>query len=217
MGFYPTHCPNLLLFQKISIFMEADTKNTQKTHFTDTGSTVFVDPNNNLAKTEGSTPQSEHSFSEITENSAKTEENSQKTEESKENDIALPGNQENSQDNSVNFFNSENKSAFSREFPDVDLDKLRNREDFQAFLGILTANPTLSKAYACFNAIVSSAEETAEKKALQALANAKTSVGALAAKESGNEIYFSKEQVLRMSSDEIKRNFERIRQSQAKW
>ena len=188
LGFYPTHCPNLLLFRKTLIFMETDTKNTQKTRFTDTGSTIFVDPNNNLTKTEDSSPQSKQLFSEIAENSAKAKENGPKTEKNKENGTASVEIQENSQDSNDIFFNFESKSAFSQEFPDVDLDKLRNREDFQAFLGILTANPTLSKAYACYNAIVSSAEETAEKKALQALANAKTSVGALAAKENSNEI-----------------------------
>lgn len=178
-------------------------KNTEKIVFTDTGSSVFVDINNN------------NEFS--TENLEQPPEISPKEPETAENSAQSGSFTETKAKKQINFFDEENKTSFTKDFPDVDLDKLKNREDFQSFLRILVENPTLSQAYACFNTISASIEEKAEKRAAQALANAKSSVGSLAAKESGEEVFFTKEQVLKMSAEEIKRNYTKIRNSQARW
>ena len=185
-------------------------KISENSHFTDTGSTVFVDSSNNSCI--------EH------ESCAIPAEDSGKIGESQENhnkngsDSAISNETaETDGDFCSNLFSKDSKSAFSREFPDINPESLKNRKEFQDLLGILNKNPTLAQIYACFNAISSQAEANAEKRVLQALANAKSSVGALCAKESGDEVFFTKEQVLKMSREDIKRNLTRIKQSQSKW
>ena len=120
-------------------------------------------------------------------------------------------------DKTADLFSEESKSAFSRDFPEIDLNSLRNRQDFQSFLAILTKNPTLSEVFACFNGIFASAEEKSEKKLLQALANAKTSVGALSSPQNTAPGFFSKEQVKLMTPAQIKANYKEIRESQQRW
>ncbi len=115
------------------------------------------------------------------------------------------------------FFTEASSRSFSRDFPDVDLNKLKNSREFCAFLDILTKNPTLSQVYACFNSISKAAEESSEKKLLQALANANASVGSLSSSQAGERPFFTKEQVLKMSPSQIKENFTLIRKSQENW
>lgn len=142
----------------------------------------------------------------------------EKTEEKQSN--SLPGNtkqQQNSSDFGEKLFNDTNIQAFSRDFPGVDLEKLKTSESFQAFLGILNKNPTLSQVYACFNSIFARAEESSQKKLLQTLANAKSSVGALSSSHESAPPFFTKEQVQRMSPEQIRANYTHIRKSQEKW
>ena len=115
-----------------------------------------------------------------------------------------------------NLLNEENISQFSKDYPEIDINKLTNRQEFQAFLALLSKNPTLSQIYACFNEISSKAEENTQGKLLQALANAKAGVGSLSSSESQTP-YFTREQVLRMSPEQIKANFSQIRKSQERW
>ena len=114
-------------------------------------------------------------------------------------------------------FDDASIQAFSRDFPGVDIENLRSSENFQAFLGILNKNPTLSQVYACFNSIFARAEESSQKKLLQALANAKSSVGSLSSSHESSPPFFTKEQVQRMSPEQIRANYTHIRKSQEKW
>ena len=178
-------------------------ENEEKTRVSDTGSAKIIS-----------------SEAEIDPNQPNSEENISKTEEAKENKPKTAENKDkalNLQSNTLDFFNNESKTAFSKDFPDVDIEKLRESEHFQAFLSILTKNPTLSEVYACFNSIFASAEEKSEKKLLQALANATSGVGALSTSNSAAEPYFTREQVLKMTPEQIKRNYTQIRKSQARW
>ena len=154
---------------------------------------------------------------------AKSQEKSEKITDFNQNSSDLPENKENqavfaqNSDKTADLFSEESKSAFSKDFPEIDPNSLRNRQDFQSFLAILTKNPTLSEVYACFNSIFASAEEKTEKKLLQALANAKSSVGALSSPQDNSTGFFTKEQVKQMSPAQIKANFKEIRESQQRW
>ena len=195
----------------------------EKAEFSDTGSTIFANSPENQDKTSEEAPIS-------TENSQKSTENSSFSSESKENtaknSLFSLENEESTPntDNSLTregktnrFFDEANKSAFCKDFPEVDLEKLRNRQDFQSFLTILTENPTLSQIYACFNKITASAEENSQSKLLHALANAKAGVGALSSSQDKDFAFFTKEQVMRMSPAQIKAHYKEIRQSQQRW
>ena len=171
----------------------------ENTAFSDTGSAVFENPEVN------------------------SEENHEKVANTAQNPDNLPESTENQaisapiSEKEADLFSHESKSAFSKDFPEIDVDSLRNRQDFQSFLAILTKNPTLSEVYACFNSIFASAEEKSEKKLLQALANAKSSVGALSSPQDNATGFFTKEQVKQMTPSQIKANYKEIRESQERW
>ncbi len=117
----------------------------------------------------------------------------------------------------ADLFNDAGISDLKRDFPAVNIENLRKSEDFQAFLGLISKNPTLSQVYSVFNSISQSIEEKSKEKALFALASSKTSPGALSYSEGTDSAYFTKAQVMQMSRDEIRKNLDKIRQSQAKW
>ncbi len=115
------------------------------------------------------------------------------------------------------FYNIASENELKNSFPAVDIGMLRENKEFNSLLLTIMKNPTLSDIYACYNAIISQSEENSRLKLAQALANADTSVGALASTEGGGVSYFTKEQVLKMSPAQIKQNFKQIRESQGKW
>lgn len=172
---------------------------TEKTEFSDTGSAIFI-------KDKETAPES-NDFGGI---SLKNAQNQPKTEE---NDQSQPIFHENQAD----LFNKSSKEAFSHDYPNVDLEKLINRQDFQSFLAILTQNPTLSQIYECYNKIFEAAEENSQKKLISALANAKSSVGPLSSAQNTEIGFFTKEQVKQMSPAQIRAHYKEIRQSQSKW
>ena len=197
----------------------------ENTSFTDTGSDKTTDTGENSCKNatsdiispqENQNPLKNNGFSEETQVksqvdaknsfSASTQQVSQETTEKKE-----------SPSTPLDLFSEANKEALLKDFPQVDLKKLQNSDSFQEFLGILNKNPTLSQAYACFNSIIASAEKSSQNKLLQALANAGSGVGALSSSQGSEAPYFTREQVLKMSPEQIKANYNHIRKSQAKW
>ena len=78
-------------------------------------------------------------------------------------------------------------------------------------------NQGLSDIYSDYLSFVAQIEENAIKKEQMRQATARVSVGALSSSVSNDDGYFSKEQVQRMSKEEISRNFEKIRKSQQRW
>ena len=114
-------------------------------------------------------------------------------------------------------FSKESEELFKQDFPALDLEKVKKNKDFQAFLGALTQYLTLSQLYLRFSALVSSIEESSSKKMAYALANADTGVGSLSSQGATEETFFTKEQVLRMSPEQIRKNYDKIRRSQQKW
>ena len=116
----------------------------------------------------------------------------------------------------TDLFNAAGISDLKRDFPAVNIENLRNSEDLLAFLGLISKNPTLSQVYSVFNSISQSIEEKSKEKALFALASSKTSPGALSYSEGTDSAYYTKAQVKQMSRDEIRKNLDKIRQSQAK-
>ena len=203
-------------------------------HFTDTGSAK----NSNFIQKQEKPVQQNISFSDENANKVvNTEENAVKSETFPSNNATTGEHKSFSVENSINqhvsppnsalqcentskdvdLFDEENVRAFSNDFPGVDINKLRESKNFQDFLGVLNKNPTLSQVYACFNSIVAFAEENSQKKLAQAMANAKSSPGALSSSQECAPQYFTKEQVLKMTPAQIKAHFSQIRKSQEKW
>ena len=119
--------------------------------------------------------------------------------------------------NNTNLFDSANVEAFSRDFPEVDVKSLQSNHEFKSFLELLAKKPTLTEVYACFSEIYASARKKSENRLVQAVANASAGVGALSSSQKAENPYFTKEQVLRMSPEQIRKNYTYIRKSQEKW
>ena len=81
----------------------------------------------------------------------------------------------------------------------------------------MTVSPNLSAVYKHFNSLIAKIEESANKKLLQRLANNMAGLGSLASSSPVEDVYFTKEQVRGMTPEQIKRNYQKIRESQAKW
>ena len=78
-------------------------------------------------------------------------------------------------------------------------------------------NHALSEIFAEYEDLSSKIASNAVKAYITRKENESSSVGALYSQGSSCDVLFTKEQVLRMTPEEIKRNFTKIRESQAKW
>lgn len=182
----------------------------------------------NAVKSSNSTESTEEAmdFNQYNENSAKAEEsieNSAGIGVNAENNIDTDESVENIRNSEAkatslrDFFNIDSENELKSQFPSVNIENLRNNKDFNELLRLIIQNPTLAQVYSCFNAIVSSTEEHSRKKLAYALASANSGVGSLSSSSKTEQAFFTKEQVLNMSQEEIRRNYTKIRQSQQHW
>ena len=115
-----------------------------------------------------------------------------------------------------NRLKEEDDLIFSKLFPGVLRENVENDEDFKLFARFKDKNTLFSTLYSDYLALVERISQNATQKALFSFQNKASSPGSLAssAQESG---FYTKEQVLRMSREEIKKNYDRIRKSQENW
>lgn len=111
----------------------------------------------------------------------------------------------------------EHVGDFSKSYPTVDIDALMKDEDFCLFIKGKSKETSFTQHYDAYRQLVSSMERRAYERAALKLASERASVGSLGSSESANDGFFSKEEVLRMSPQEIRRNYTKIRKSQEKW
>lgn len=166
--------------------------------------------NNEISRGE---PTSDPKASENNENKPENSYSNEKSSSSsRESDIAP-----NKASDLVHFFNEASENELKSSFPSVNVAELKKNKEFGSLLRIILKNPSLSDIYACYSSIISQTEEISRQRLAQALANADSSVGSLASTEQGSAVYFTKEQVLKMSPEQIKKNYQQIRESQGKW
>lgn len=110
-----------------------------------------------------------------------------------------------------------NRNEFIKKYPDVDINKLVDDENFIAYVGGRGSTETLVKLYEGYTELSNRIRKQLQDKEKQQLANSKATPGALSTTGTNNADFFTKEQVQKMTPAEIKKNFEKIRQSQAKW
>ena len=101
-------------------------------------------------------------------------------------------------------------------YPNISKNSLLSDEGLRIF-SEGKENKPLSVVYAQYKQLVAKISSEAIKQEQIRQNNANSSVGGLSSANSGDDGYFTREQVLKMSRDEIKRNYKRIRQSQARW
>lgn len=109
---------------------------------------------------------------------------------------------------------------FSSKYGDVDINELFKDEGFRAFADGKLESKSLSEVYEQylpFKKMIEGQRSKQDKEAME-LSLSKVGVGSLT--NSGgatDDTFFTKEQVLKMSPAEIKKNYEKIRESQERW
>ena len=109
------------------------------------------------------------------------------------------------------------RKDFAKKHPNVDINKLSEDANFVSFAGQRVGKEPLATIYSGYLELTQSIEKNIQNKNKQQLANANATPGALSTTGTGESEFFTKEQVLKMTQAEIKKNFEKIRKSQEKW
>lgn len=121
-----------------------------------------------------------------------------------------------SQKNTLSSLLERDFKDFEAIYPNVSKNELIRDDNLRLFAQG-KENTSLRIIYAEYQKMVISISQNALKQEEIKRANAKSSVGALLGANDTPVPFFTKEQVLKMSSDQIKANFEKIRKSQERW
>ncbi|MBQ7353385.1 MAG: hypothetical protein IJW54_05205 [Clostridia bacterium] len=121
------------------------------------------------------------------------------------------------QENSENTSKAKPNEDFYELFPNRSLEKELSNPDFMLFCSNKRDDATYGACYKDFCSLIESIEKKAENRILSLVANKNASVGSISTAEPLSNDFFTKEQVLRMSSEQIKQNYNKIRESQQKW
>lgn len=107
-------------------------------------------------------------------------------------------------------------NEFCEKYKDVSVSELLADKDFMEFGAEALEVMPLTKVY---EAYISLKSKLAEKQRADALAaNSSVAVGSVtSANESTDNSFFTRDQVLNMSTEEIRKNYDKIRASQEKW
>ena len=112
------------------------------------------------------------------------------------------------------------KVDFETKHPDVDLTELAQDKTFMKFAKGKIGNIAMAEIYSDYNEMVealgSEKEKAAKAKVKQIIANKNASPGAVASNTTTND-FFTREQVKSMSPEEVKKNLDKINESQKKW
>lgn len=106
---------------------------------------------------------------------------------------------------------------FATKHPEVNVENLIQNEQFQKFASGKVGNLPLSEIYEGFMEMVEEYERKAEKKAKQILANSKATPGSLSSTSPSDNGFFTREQVQKMTQEEVHKNYDKIRASMSKW
>lgn len=109
------------------------------------------------------------------------------------------------------------REEFIAAHPDVNLEELIADERFRSFAKGKVGEVPMKEIYADFVSLTGHYEENARRMASQMLANKKASPGALSTSQSPESDYFTPEEVKKMTRDEIRANYDKIRSSMKKW
>ena len=109
---------------------------------------------------------------------------------------------------------------FSEKYPGVNVQELFADEDFIKFAMSALEVVSLTSVYEAYLPIKTERDRIAaeQQKAAAMAVNSSVAVGSVtSATPAADSEFFTKEQVLKMSKEEISKNYEKIRKSQARW
>lgn len=111
----------------------------------------------------------------------------------------------------------DDRADFVSKYPDVDIEALIKDEDFAEYADGKVGEVPLSKIYEGYAKFTAKYEKKAKQIATQRVANQKASPGSLSSTNPSDSGFYTKEQVEKMSTEEIKKDYEKVRASMAKW
>jgi hypothetical protein len=112
---------------------------------------------------------------------------------------------------------NKDRADFAAKYPDADISALIESESFKDYARGKVGEMPLAEIYEGYLRLTAQIENDANRKAAQAVANAKASPGALAGAAQVDADFFTRDQVKAMTPAQIGANYEKIRKSMAKW
>ena len=126
-------------------------------------------------------------------------------------------NVQNLDENSKILSQEEDNALFSRLFPGVKRENVEKDPNFKLFADGKSKNKPFCSLYGEYLSLVGKIREEITMRGVVAMKNKLSSPGPLSSEESPDSSYFTREQVLKMSKEQIARNYNKIRESQQKW
>lgn len=111
----------------------------------------------------------------------------------------------------------EDKEKFSSKYPDISVASLAQDETFIEYAGGKIGTVPLTEIYEDYRKLTASLEKKSKEMATRMVANAKASPGKLSSGNPPDDGYFTREQVRKMTPEEVHTNYEKIRKSMSKW
>lgn len=109
------------------------------------------------------------------------------------------------------------RADFIAKYPEVNIDELINDEDFIEYSDGKVGEIPLARIYEGYAKFTAKYEKKAKQIATQRVANKKASPGSLSSTNPSDSGFYTKEQVEKMSTEEIKKDYDKVRASMAKW
>lgn len=107
--------------------------------------------------------------------------------------------------------------AFLNKYPNITMQELEKDQSFMLFLQGREKTASIEEIYKNYNTLRQFIEKEAVEGYLARQAQIKSSVGELSSPSKADQGFFTREQVLRMSREQISRNYDKIRKSQQSW
>lgn len=124
---------------------------------------------------------------------------------------------QNSVQNSIFSPSEQDLAKFAQIFPGVNINNIFNDQNFKLFALKAGEKESICETYANYLDLVEKITRDAFIRAKVAESNKSVSVGPLSCSSATNNDFFTKDQVKKMSREQIARNYNAIRESQQKW
>ncbi len=106
---------------------------------------------------------------------------------------------------------------FKTKHPEVNLEELGKDEAFKSYAENLVGKKPMSEIYEHYQEIVSRVKQEQSEMQARQVANANATPGSLSSPDKDNEVLFTREEVKKMSQEEVHKNWDKILKSQKKW
>lgn len=111
----------------------------------------------------------------------------------------------------------EDKERFSEKYPDVEIGKLSADETFIDYAGGKIGTVPLVEIYEDYLKLTAALQKKSKEIASRMVANAQSSPGSLSGGNTPEEDYYTREQVRKMSKEDVHANYDKIRKSMSTW